>query len=170
MDTDRDKALLCWELARYDGPVTIAVFGRMACRPKPGEEVTYVAAKQATMRFAADCRELGLEMRVVDKVLVFRREDVLEIVRRLRPGLLSPRTGTRGAKGARPSMSEHQADQLLTLKESAQLLNLGASTLRKWLVHSKAALPCVRLGSRTVRIKRGDLLAYVEAHRHKSNC
>ena len=51
-------------------------------------------------------------------------------------------------------------DEVLTVKDVADLLKLNQQTVRNWI--DQGSLPAVRVGRRRVRIKRSDLDQFIE--------
>ena len=58
-------------------------------------------------------------------------------------------------------MTTIERDRLLTRREAAEFLGMRTQTLAKWAV-SGQHLPMVKVGSRSVRYKLSDLVAFVE--------
>lgn len=58
-------------------------------------------------------------------------------------------------------------DQLLTTKQAAQILGVSSAFLERdrW---AGARVPFVKIGSRAVRYRHSDLLAYIESCMHHS--
>lgn len=55
-----------------------------------------------------------------------------------------------------------QYDQVLTVQQAADLLGLRPQTVYEWVKAGK--LPSFTIGSRSVRLKHGDVLAALQAH------
>ena len=51
-------------------------------------------------------------------------------------------------------------DEFLTVAEIAELLKLNQQTVRNWIDAGK--LPAIRVGERRVRIRRSDLVRFLE--------
>ena len=51
-------------------------------------------------------------------------------------------------------------DEVLTVKDVADLLKLNQQTVRNWI--DQGSLPAVRVGRRRVRFKRSDLDQFIE--------
>jgi excisionase family DNA binding protein len=52
-------------------------------------------------------------------------------------------------------MPSQSHEHMLTLRESADLLNISKDTLRRWI--KSGELPAYRVGPRAIRIRRSDL-------------
>ena len=77
-----------------------------------------------------------------------------------RPGVLrssSPKSPPREYSAAGGN------DSLLTLSEAAGLLQVSTRTLRRWI--ASGDLRCIRLGTRTIRLRRQDLDHFVARSR-----
>ena len=53
--------------------------------------------------------------------------------------------------------------ELLTVPEAAALLRLKVSTIRAWVCQKR--IPYIKLGGRSVRIRRADALAFIDRGR-----
>jgi excisionase family DNA binding protein len=53
-------------------------------------------------------------------------------------------------------------EQVLTVQQAADVLGMRAQTVYEWIKAGK--LPSFTIGSRAVRLKRGDVLAALQAH------
>lgn len=51
---------------------------------------------------------------------------------------------------------------MMTTREAAEALGLAPATLEAWRMRGKLALPWVRIGTRAVRYRREDVLAFIE--------
>jgi excisionase family DNA binding protein len=56
-------------------------------------------------------------------------------------------------------MPADSRDEFLTVAEVAQLLRLNPQTVRNWI--DQGSLPAIRVGARRIRIRRGDLDAFL---------
>ncbi len=54
-------------------------------------------------------------------------------------------------------------DELLTVKEIAQLLKLNPQAVRNWI--DQGRLPAIRVGKRRVRVRQSDLDTHLAARR-----
>jgi excisionase family DNA binding protein len=54
-----------------------------------------------------------------------------------------------------------EAGELLDIHQASKLLALEVATLRRWTFTRK--IPHVKLGARSVRYRKGDLLKFIEA-------
>lgn len=57
-----------------------------------------------------------------------------------------------------PAQRQPQApdpDELLTYRQTADLLKVDVATVRRWIMAGR--LPAYRLGPQTVRVRRGDV-------------
>jgi Helix-turn-helix domain len=55
---------------------------------------------------------------------------------------------------------------LLDTIAAARLLTLEPQTLRNWRVMGRTDLPFIRLGRRSIRYRRGDIVAFIESGRN----
>jgi excisionase family DNA binding protein len=53
--------------------------------------------------------------------------------------------------------------ELLTVQETAAILRLKVSTIRAWVCQKR--IPYIKLGGRSVRIRRADALAFIDRGR-----
>jgi excisionase family DNA binding protein len=53
--------------------------------------------------------------------------------------------------------------ELLTVQETAAILRLKVSTIRAWVCQKR--IPYIKLGGRSVRIRRADALAFIDCGR-----
>jgi len=54
---------------------------------------------------------------------------------------------------------DYDSDEILTLKQAAQLLHIHPETVRRW--HLKEGLPVLKFGN-TLRIRKDDLLDFLK--------
>lgn len=57
--------------------------------------------------------------------------------------------------------------ELLTVREAAELLSVAESTVYEWAGEQR--IPVVRLGRRTLRFRRVDLLRWIDAQNTPAN-
>jgi len=69
-----------------------------------------------------------------------------------------------GKKRAQPTATDH--DALLTTSQVAELANVSEQTVRRWRYDGD--LPFFRLGYRTVRYQRDDVVALIVSTRRTS--
>lgn len=63
------------------------------------------------------------------------------------------------------AIEAHNPEQLLNEKESAEILTVKPTTLATWRSDKSQALPYVKIG-RSIRYRRSDLLAFIDAQTH----
>jgi excisionase family DNA binding protein len=160
----RQRADVAHELALHDGAITYEFFARVAC--KKGKNTRPKTAKRAAERFADWLRLEGVDVEVCDKALVFDRKAVLALALSINPSLAprrpSPRPRTRRREGAGASMTEH-GPVLITVKRAALMLDVGTSTLRRWLARKKPPFRKVTLARNVVRVRLADVESWIDA-------
>lgn len=56
---------------------------------------------------------------------------------------------------------------LITAKEAAEILHIKPSTISGWIFRNKLPFPVYRIGTRMLRFKRTDIIAYLEKIRNE---
>lgn len=51
---------------------------------------------------------------------------------------------------------------LINAKEVAQILHIAPSTINGWIYHNRMPFPVYKIGTRTLRFKKTDVVAYLE--------
>lgn len=153
----------------------------MATKPKSGQthdrKAQLVAVRKAFSRLRSWASEHGLELTKVpcgggglSRItfdVIFDRAAALALATRIRPRLSHralSRVGedARGSARVGPVSREGPSEQLMTLKSAAALIDLNAEVLRRKLDAPRPPIPLIRLDDRVVRVRRRDVLAWIE--------
>lgn len=52
--------------------------------------------------------------------------------------------------------------EMITVTEAAEMLGISPVTLYRWLQEGR--IPAIQYGTKTIRLRRSQVLAYIEAH------